>query len=127
MSRLLILALLLSPALFAQQPDTDHDGLPDSLEQQLLEKFRPTLMVSSDECDVAPAEFKPDRKTPIVAHRNGTIYGQAQPSKIPSPGMVTVELHSCDRNGTHAVRTNTSVIAQLKPSAMRDGSFRKAF
>ena len=93
MSRLLILALLLSPALFAQQPDTDHDGLPDSLEQQLLEKFRPTLMVSSDECDVAPAEFKPDRKTPIVAHRNGTIYGQAQPSKIPSPGMVTVELH----------------------------------
>ena len=93
MSKLLILALLLSPALYAQQPDADHDGLPDTLEQQLLEKFRPTFMVSSDECDVAPAEFKPDRKIPTTLHKNGTIHGQAFLASVGAPGAVRIELH----------------------------------
>jgi hypothetical protein len=92
MPKLLILVLLLSPALQSQQLDADHDGLADSLEQQLLEKFRPTFMVSADECDVAPAEFKLDRKSPMVVHKNGTIYGQAFPA-TPAAGVVQVELH----------------------------------
>jgi hypothetical protein len=79
--------------LAAQQTDADHDGLPDTLEQQLLEKFRPTFMVSADECDVAPAEFKLDRKMPVVVHKNGTIYGQAFLATAGAPGAVQVELH----------------------------------
>ncbi len=93
MLRLLILALLLCPFLIAQQPDTDHDGIPDALEQQLLEKFRPTFLVNADECDVAPAEFKPDRKLPTTLHKNGTIYGQAFLATAGTQGAVQVELH----------------------------------
>jgi hypothetical protein len=93
MARLLVFALLLCPFLSAQETDTDRDGLPDNLEQQLLEKFRPTLMVSSDECDVAPAEFRPDRKSPAVLHKNGTIYGQAFLATAGAKDAVQVELH----------------------------------
>jgi hypothetical protein len=93
MSKLLILALLLSPAIYAQQPDIDHDGLPDTLEQQLLEKFRPTFMINATECDFAPAEFKADHKAPVVLHKNGTIYGQAFLATAGAPGVVQVELH----------------------------------
>jgi hypothetical protein len=93
MSKLLILALLLSPSMYAQQFDADRDGLPDSLEQQLLEKFRPTFMVSASECDVAPAEFKTNHKTPIPLYKNGTIYGQAFLATPGAPGVVQVELH----------------------------------
>jgi hypothetical protein len=93
MSKLLVLALLLSPSLYAQQPDADHDGLPDVLEQQLLAKFRPTFMVSADECDVAPAEFKPNQKTPVVLQKDGTIYGQAFLAVAGAPGVVQIELH----------------------------------
>jgi hypothetical protein len=93
MSKLIVLVLLLSPALFAQQPDSDHDAIPDALEQQLLEKFRPTFMVSTDECDVAPAEFKPNHKAPVVLHKNGTIYGQAFLATAGAPGAVQIELH----------------------------------
>jgi hypothetical protein len=93
MSKLIILALLLCPFLAAQDVDTDHDGLPDALEQQLLEKFRPTFMVSANECDIAPAEFKANHKTPLALHKNGTIYGQAFLASPGAPGVVQVELH----------------------------------
>jgi len=93
MSKLLILALLFCPFLNAQYTDSDRDGLPDPLEQQLLEKFRPTFMVSANECDVAPAEFKPNHKTPVMLHKDGTIYGQAFLATAGAPGVVQIELH----------------------------------
>jgi hypothetical protein len=81
------LVLLLTSQLVAQltnsEVDSDRDGLPDQLEQSLLEKFRPTFMVSANECDVAPAEFKADQETPSVAGKNGTIYGRAFPVSNP--------------------------------------------
>lgn len=93
MTRLLIFFILLCPFASGQSIDSDHDGLPDQLEQQLLEKFRPTFMVSADECDVAPAEFKPGHKTPVVLQKNGTIYGQAFLAKTDAKNVVEVELH----------------------------------
>ena len=44
MKKLLCIAvcyLLLSPKSWSQPGDRDHDGIPDAVEQQLLEKFRP--------------------------------------------------------------------------------------
>jgi hypothetical protein len=71
----LLIALLLSGTATASN-DRDGDGLPDELEQMLLEKFRPTFILSSSECDVAPAEFRSGSQEPLVLQRNGTIYGQ---------------------------------------------------
>lgn len=70
--------------------DLDSDGLDDSLEQQLLEKFRPEFMLSESECDVAPAEFAADSPVPIPKDRNRTIYGQVFPH---ASDPRTVEIH----------------------------------
>mgnify|MGYP001011502187 CR=1 FL=1 len=68
------LAVLFATATLAA--DHDHDGLSDSLEQKLLERFRPHFMVSTGECDVLPAEFA-EGDAPTVKARNGTLYGHA--------------------------------------------------
>lgn len=81
--------------------DDDHDGLADSLETQLLEQFRPSFMVSAEDCDHLPAEFAPGEQSPRVLAKNGTIYGQATPNAAGG-----VELHyfhlwsqDCGRRG----------------------------
>ncbi|MBX9604031.1 MAG: hypothetical protein K2X35_23700 [Bryobacteraceae bacterium] len=60
---------------FAAATDADGDGLDDALEQQLLERFQPTLFVSATDCDGLPAEMTPGLGEPVVAARNGTLYG----------------------------------------------------
>lgn len=85
--RLLILLAGLSYAI-AQAPsrvDEDRDGLPDALEQELLQRFAPTFFLSSGECDALPAEFVPGFVEPTVLARNGTIYGSVSPVQAP-PG-----------------------------------------
>jgi len=67
--------------------DLDRDGIADALEQALLERFRPTLMLSAAECDGRPSEFQSGRKDPAKPVRNGTIYGQ-----VFSAGLF-VEIH----------------------------------
>ena len=82
-----LLVLLSAMALLAQVPslvpanDFDSDGLDDTLEQKLLEKFRPVFMLSGTECDVAPAEFMPGTIEPTVKKQNGSIYGQVFPHR----------------------------------------------
>lgn len=79
MDRRVILALAALAALpvFAADPaDLDRDGLNDAFEQALLERFRPSFMISASECDVMPAEFQPGKKDPVNPKRNGTLYGQ---------------------------------------------------
>jgi hypothetical protein len=71
-----LLSSLVLSGVAAASDDKDGDGLPDELEQLLLEKFRPTFILSDSECDVAPAQFRAGSQTPIVLQRNGTIYGQ---------------------------------------------------
>jgi len=99
----LIAALLLSVCTSialaqANAPDADHDGVSDSLETMLLDRFRPTIMVGAADCSTLPAQFLPNTATPYALADDGTIYGHAFQSKIPSaapsrPGELEIELH----------------------------------
>ena len=76
--------------------DSDHDGLSDHLEQNLLRQFMPTFMIARHDCSGLPAEFKPGSLIPEVAAEDGTIYGQASPAKSSSAAALAVELHYYD-------------------------------
>jgi hypothetical protein len=75
----------------AHNRDLDRDGLPDQLEQALLERFTPTLLLARGECDSAPASFVPFMKEPLVRAKDGTLYGQAFMSPT-SDDRVSIEL-----------------------------------
>jgi len=81
LSLLLLAVFFTLPQAHAQtpEPDTDHDGLSDTLEQTLIDRFTPTFFIGRDDCSNLPAEFAPDLPTPTVARENGTIYAQAFP------------------------------------------------
>ena len=73
--------------------DLDRDGIPDRLEQSLLERFLPQFRLSAGECDVAPALFRPGTE-PVIEQRDATIYGQVFPRALGSNGAGTLlELH----------------------------------
>jgi hypothetical protein len=87
----------------AQQPavaeldiDSDHDGLSDRLEQELLTQFLPTFMIGEHDCSVRPAEFRTDSVLPVALAENGTVYGQATPARALHGHTQTVELHYYD-------------------------------
>ncbi len=82
--------LICSAAAMAQAPaDTDRDGIPDAQEQALLEKFRPTFMISASDCAIRPARFEPDQITPQPAAADGSVYGQV----FPVHDSQNVEIH----------------------------------
>jgi hypothetical protein len=72
----------------AGKGDLDRDGLPEKLEQALLERFTPELILSGEECDGLPAELAAGARDPRVVARNGVLYGQAF-----RKGSRLVELH----------------------------------
>jgi hypothetical protein len=82
----------LAMAIPAAAQDVDRDGISDQLEQQLLDRFAPTLLLARGECDSAPASFEPFRSEPLVRAKDGTLYGQAFPSQS-SEGRARIELH----------------------------------
>lgn len=105
--------------LFAQQAvsaaefptDSDHDGLSDALEQELLTQFVPRFMIGEHDCSIRPAEFKANSLAPEVQADNGVIYGQAFPAKTTNDHSLIVELHyyhlwrkDCGRHG-HSLDT----------------------
>lgn len=72
--------VILGTTAFGQSPvDTDRDGISDEREQALLEKFRPTFLVSAKDCAVRPSSFKAGRSVPEPMAQDGTIYGQVSP------------------------------------------------
>jgi hypothetical protein len=80
MIRQAILVLALMAQFVSSGPaDLDRDSIDDALEQTLLERFRPTFMLSANECDGRPSEFHPGQPNPSKPVRNGTIYGQVFP------------------------------------------------
>ncbi|MBY0497594.1 MAG: hypothetical protein K2Y23_25595 [Cyanobacteria bacterium] len=84
--------LALAAAVPAAAQDGDRDGISDPLEQALLDRFAPTLVLAAGECDTAPASFVPFRSDPIVRAKDGTLYGQAFPVASRN-GRATIELH----------------------------------
>jgi hypothetical protein len=120
--------LLLAPLVLNLTPvlhsgDIDSDGLDDSFEQQILERFVPTWMLSAKECDSLPAEFHPDSRAPQSQARNGTIYGQVFPINPPGRPGVFIEAHyyhlwnrDCGLNG-HAwdVEHVSALLSAEKP------------
>lgn len=89
---MLVLFALWLPAM-PQSNDSDSDGLTDQLEQELLTKFAPTIMLSTRECDGLPAEFHPGSQEPRLAAKNGTIYGQVFPAGARDKPRFLVEIH----------------------------------
>lgn len=84
--------MILAVAVPAAAQDFDRDGVPDRLEQTLLEKFAPTLLLARGECDGLPASFTPLSNTPQVRAKDATLYGQAF-RVAASGGRVAIELH----------------------------------
>lgn len=89
---LLAAIALAGAASLANAQDLDRDGLADTFEQALLDRFRPTLILSADECDVRPAAFEPGRQDPVLTARDGTLYGQVTPRGEGADGRREVEL-----------------------------------
>ena len=83
--RILVISVLLlvgsmgCRAQLSKQIDGDDDGLADSLEQSLLERFAPHFLISKADCSSRPAEFMALAQKPIAVRDNSTIYGQAFP------------------------------------------------
>lgn len=109
--------LALSTLPFAQEPiDSDHDGLPDSMEQSLLEKFRPTFMISGTDCAVRPSNFKSGQATPEPIAQDGTIYGQVFPvSNHIEIHYYTLWDRDCGRNGHPLDVEYVSVLTTSEP------------
>ncbi len=124
---LLLAALVATTCGSAHAQDTDHDGLPDSFEQALLQRFQPTLLIAQTDCAGRPARFVPGITLPTVQTQDGTVYGQAfarQPDEI--------ELHfyhlwqtDCGRMG-HALDTE-HVSALLRGTGQDASQWKAAF
>jgi len=72
--------------------DSDHDGLSDALEQELLERFVPSFQADPQDCAGRPAFFAPDRTNPVPESEDGTIYAEATPRFLPNLKAPLVEL-----------------------------------
>ena len=121
MTYVLALALLLLSVPTAAAQDFDRDGLDDRFEQELLERFTPVFYVSAGECDGLPASFVPGTKDPVVAARNGTIYGRAFPA---SEGAIELQYfhlwaRDCGRGGHNLDAEHVSAL--IEPQA--DGTW----
>ena len=106
--------------LLGSGPDSDQDGLSDTLEQTLLEQFSPAFMVADHDCSQIPSEFQPGAVIPVVTAENGTIYGQAFIARSSTATQREVELHyyhlwrqDCGEHG-HALDTeHVSALVRL--------------
>ena len=129
------LLLLLHPfAILAQStglasPDSDKDGLTDSLEQSLLTQFAPHFYIGRQECAGLPASFQPGLLQPTPQAEDGTIYGQVFPVKIAGATAPTAEIHFYDlwdRDcGAHGHQLDSEHVAVLVEASSRDLSAAK--
>jgi len=107
----------------AVREDSDGDGLSDELEQALLTRFAPTLMVSHEDCAHVPAVFVSGQSKPLVREENSTIYGQATPQRMEQGAERFVELHyyhlwsrDCGRMGHPLDTEHVSVLLKRDKS-----------
>ncbi|MEK6397714.1 MAG: hypothetical protein V4734_06490 [Terriglobus sp.] len=123
---LLLFALLVAfTPLHAQSIDTDRDGLSDTLEDALLQRFAPTLWISADDCSTLPAQFAQGTSIPSPQLDNGTLYAQATPRTVEH--HKAIELHyyhlwrtDCGRLG-HALDTeHVAALLRLPDGKVND-------
>ena len=102
--------------------DLDRDGVSDTLEQALIEQFRPHFLVDAGECAQVPAEFEAFSVKPRVQEHNATIYARVSPSAALGPGVTALELHyyhlwekDCGLVASHPLDVER-VVALLVPS-----------
>lgn len=117
-----------------QLSDSDHDGLTDALEQQLLQQFRPTFMVSAQDCSTRPAAFNEDQLVPQVHSQDGTIYGQAFPSKQPGNKGTLAELHfyhlwgkDCGAHGHALDAEHVAVLVQASDAHLATATWKALY
>jgi hypothetical protein len=104
---------------------TTMTAWPTHSKPRCWKQFRPSFMISKDECDVLPAEIASGEAVPRVLARNGRIYGQATPHAEGG-----VELHyfhlwsrDCGRHGhPRDVEHVSALIARQK-----DGSWQAQY
>lgn len=121
----LCVLVLANAALHAQAFDSDHDGLPDTLEDALLLRFTPTLWISADDCSALPAQFVQGVSAPTPQQDNGTLYGQATPRTVEH--HKAVELHyyhlwrtDCGRLGHALDAEHVAVLLRLPEGKAND-------
>lgn len=129
-----LIVIGLAVAIPAAAQDLDRDGLSDRFEQDLLERFAPTLLLARGECDDAPASFAPFAPEPRVLARDGTIYGQA--FALPAlDGRSLIELHffhlwsrDCGRLGHELDAEHVSaIVSAVQPGAPADAWIAEAW
>lgn len=130
---LLCVLLLLHSATFraqsAQAPDSDEDGLADSLEQSLLAQFSPHFYIGQQECAGLPAAFQPGLLQPAAQAEDGTVYGQVFPVKVAGAAGPMAEIHFYDlwdRDcGAHGHQFDAEHVAVLVEASSPDLSAAK--
>lgn len=122
-----VLLLLHGVALARQSaalPDSDHDGLADSVEQSLLTQFSPRFYVGQHECAGLPAAFRPGVLEPAPLGEDGTVYGQVFPVKMAGQAAPMAEIHFYDlwdRDcGAHGHGLDAEHVAVLVEASSRD-------
>ena len=116
------------------QVDSDHDGLSDQVEQALLDQFAPSFMVARHDCSNVPAEFSPNLQSPTVFRENGTIYGQAFPSRLSTRERPAAELHfyhlwriDCGPHGHHLDTEHVAVLVRASESDLSSAKWRAEY
>lgn len=119
----LVLAIGVAAADRPPGNDDDRDGIADEYEQALLETFRPTFLISVNDCDNLPAEFLSDSEKPRAVARNGTIYGQVFPRRTGPEKSALIEIHyyhlwsrDCGRTGHPLDAEYVAVLVSGEPS-----------
>jgi hypothetical protein len=128
------LAAQQAPLTSGLHTDSDHDGLSDSLEQQLLQQFMPTFMIGQQDCSVRPAEFEAGMSVPKVAAEDGTIYGQAFPAKTSDDQTPMAELHyyhlwrkDCGGHGHPLDTEHVAVLIQASGSHLGSAHWKAVY
>ena len=120
-----VLSLAGSCAADADAPgnvDSDHDGLSDQLEQELLVHFAPSFHVDPQDCAGRPTFFVPDSMKPVATSEDTTIYGAATPWSPHDAKAPLVELRYF-----HLWRSDCGRMPQTTQSGALSGSNPASF
>ena len=116
------------------QPDSDHDGLSDQLEQNLLNQFAPSFQIARHDCSSLPSEFTSGSVTPVVEAENRTIYGQVFPAKTSTRAHPVAEIHfyhlwrrDCGRHGHPLDTEHVAALVRASSSDLSAASWQAVY